>query len=93
MGISNIIIVGSKEKRLLAGMTANKQCYSNNKIEMLKEVVKLNSYTKLTGFSDSSADIPMLSLCNIRYLVNPTANSLSKFKKAFEQKFKTLHWL
>lgn len=90
--VNDILVVGSKEKYYLTGMICTEHCYSSNKKRMIQRRVKLDSYPAVTGYSDSSADIPMLSLCNVRYLINPSNKSLSKYKKTFRNDFKLLKW-
>jgi phosphatidylglycerophosphatase C len=93
LGISNITIIGSREMYFFQGMVANEHCYSKNKIKMIRKIVELDQFAKITGYSDSSADIPLISLCDTKMVINPKIRCLRKFKKSFGNDFKVLHWV
>jgi len=90
--VNNIQIIGTKEESFLAGMIAREHCYAANKVRILNDYLELEKFDVSAGYSDSSADIPLLSLCNHKKLVNPSARCLSRFKRAFNDDFECLSW-
>lgn len=90
--INDVLVIGSKEAYYLTGMICTKHCYAENKKRMIKQQVQRDLGQSIIGYTDSSADIPMLSLCDTKYLVNPTSRSLSKLKKYFGNDFELLKW-
>lgn len=91
--LTEVFILGSDEQRFFGGMVSKFHCFAQNKITALNEVLDLKSYTKVIGYSDSSSDIPLLSICHRRYAVNPNRRSLKKFNKAFKADIKMLDWV
>lgn len=67
-------------------------CYGENKAIKLRELNILDSHTQIYGYSDSAADIPMLSLCDYKFVVNPTSACLHKFSYSFGDSAKVLNW-
>lgn len=90
--LPKIMILGSDENRLLGGMVSSFHCFGQNKVKVLEKKVNLQSYSSVVGYSDSSSDIPLLSLCHIKYLVNPSKRSLSCCKKTFKKDIQVLNW-
>ncbi|PIP79475.1 MAG: hypothetical protein COW84_09430 [Gammaproteobacteria bacterium CG22_combo_CG10-13_8_21_14_all_40_8] len=92
IGIQNVLVLGSDETSFLTGMVSPFHCYSSHKVTRLKQYLDLSSYQQITGYSDNPADIPMLELCHKKYVINPTAPHLEKFKRILQTDFEKLHW-
>jgi len=90
--INGLNIIGTKEKRFLTGMVTGTHCYSKNKVKILNRIFEQGQINIIACYTDSSADIPILSLSEKKYLVNPGARCLTKFKKVFGNDFKILSW-
>jgi len=86
-------IVGSNELRLFDGMVSSFHCFGQNKIKQLEKTVNLKSYHRVFGYSDSSSDIPLLSICHTKYMVNPSKRCLANFRKAFDDDVQILYWI
>lgn len=89
----NVNILGSSEQRFLGGMKSDFHCFGQNKVKALNKFLNINSYTKVIGYSDSSSDIPILSICQDRYIINPTKRSLIRFEKVFKANMSVLNWI
>ncbi len=92
LGIKNCTIIGSTEKPVMGGLIYEKHCYGQRKVNLLNDVVMNLPEKKIYGYSDSAADIPLLSICTHRYVVNPTKFHLKKFKRAFGHNIRVLNW-
>jgi phosphatidylglycerophosphatase C len=90
--IDRVKLIGSDEHAFLSGMVSNYHCFHKNKIKRLNEWLILENNHNIIGYSDSSADIPMLTACNKRYIINPKKRCLKKFKRAFSSDFEVLQW-
>jgi len=86
-------ILGSSEQRFLGGMKSNFHCFEQNKVKALNESLNLNDYNQVIGYSDSASDIPLLSICHSKYIINPNQSSLIKFEKAFKTDMTVLNWV
>jgi len=91
IGISGCTIIGSTETTALGGFIYRVNCYGYRKVNLLNNFINNNSH-KIYGYTDSAADIPLLSICTHRYVVNPNKAHLKKFKKAFGNDFQILNW-
>jgi len=91
--VPKLQILGSDEQRFFGGMVSRFHCFEQNKVKILDQLLNINDYSQIFGYSDSSADIPLLSICHNKYVVNPTQRSLIKFKKAFKTDVKVLNWV
>lgn len=47
---------------------------------------------RLAGYTDSASDIPMLQTCKTRYVVNPDARTVARFRRAFGMHFEVVRW-
>jgi len=84
--------IGTQEKRFLFGMVTGTHCYSENKARILDKLTSNIEVDYIACYSDSSADIPILSLSKNKYLVNPKKRCLIKFKREFGNDFSLLAW-
>jgi phosphatidylglycerophosphatase C len=92
IGIQKCRIIGSIEKPVMGGMIYKQHCYGYKKVDLISDVI-LQNPQKIYGYTDSAADIPMLSICTHKNVINPTKNHLKKFKRAFGNNFRVLNWV
>jgi len=90
-GIKNCEIIGSIEKPLMGGLIYLQHCYGHRKVELLRNIITTNSQ-KIYGYSDSAADIPLLSICTHKHIINPRKSHLKKFQKIFGENMEVLNW-
>ena len=91
LGIRKCKIIGSIEKPAMGGLIYKQHCYGHKKVDLINDVI-LQNPQKIYGYTDSAADIPMLSICTHKNVINPTKNHLKKFKRAFGNNFQVLNW-
>jgi len=91
LGIQKCKIIGSIEKSVMGGLIYEQHCYGYKKVDLVSNVILENPY-KIYGYTDSAADIPLLSICTHKHVINPTKNHLKKFKRAFGNNFRVLNW-
>jgi phosphatidylglycerophosphatase C len=91
LGLENCTIIGSTEKPVMGGLMYEKHCYGQGKVNLLNDVI-MNLPEKIYGYSDSAADIPLLSICTHKHVINPTKLHLKKFKRAFGHHIRVLNW-
>ena len=92
LDLPEVDIIASRERHSLGGLISAFHCYAENKVTAIRETLNLEDYSSVIGYSDSVTDLPMLSLCDDRHLVNPGEVQLRKFTKAFNDQFTTHHW-
>ena len=91
LGLRNINIIGSKCKVSNFALLLEKHCYKSNKLRMSKE--SGYEYSNwLTGYSDSRADIPMLSKCANKVLINVKPEKVSQFKRKLSGPIEIRSW-
>ncbi|SBS35176.1 Phosphatidylglycerophosphatase C [Marinomonas spartinae] len=90
--LPKVKFVCSEETRFFGGMISKFHCYSSRKVKRVRELFDLGKYDSIIGYSDSSADIPILKLCNKRYIVNPTPTCFKKFTRSFNKEMAVLNW-
>ncbi|MBC2714370.1 MAG: HAD-IB family phosphatase [Desulfobacteraceae bacterium] len=91
LGIQKCKIIGSIEKPVMGGLIYEQHCYGHKKVDLVSDVILQNPH-KIYGYTDSAADIPLLSICTHKHVINPTKNHLKKFKRAFGNNFQILNW-
>lgn len=86
------IIIGSRLRFFFSGVVlASKNCYREEKLRRIHE--RLGSDIQwAAGYSDHIADIPMLSACAIRTLVNPKKHHLKTFETKLPKPFSQVTW-
>ena len=52
----------------LTGKIAGRNCQGEEKVRRVREIIDLDSYTRIYAYGNSSGDMPMLSLAHERYL-------------------------
>ncbi|WP_196137837.1 HAD-IB family phosphatase [Aliikangiella sp. G2MR2-5] len=92
IGYSGLTLIGSNETRFLGGMVSKFHCFAQNKLVQLERKLTIKDFNSITGYTDSSNDVPLLSLCSQKYLVNPNKRCLKRFQKSFGQDAKVLIW-
>ena len=85
-------LICSEEKRFLGGMICTFHCYAMNKAKRIQRHYELAEFNSLIGYSDSAADIPLLTLCHKRVVVNPQPKCLKRLRKSFNQQMKVVSW-
>lgn len=88
----NVEFVCSEETRFAGGMIIKSHCYAATKVRRIQAKFTLSSYNTIVGYSDSAADIPMLSLCSERVIVNPRPGCLKRFNRRFLQNMTVVQW-
>lgn len=91
LGISNVEVIGSSDAMFLGGVICPNHCIGRNKVKMAIAAGH-NLATWAYGYSDSSLDLPLLSHCRERYLINPKSSTLAKYQAAFAGQFQVLRW-
>lgn len=81
--IQNVAIFGSHKAWF---------CYGANKVTTLRDNLLLDEYQEIHGYSDSAADIPMLSLCTHKTVVNPKRACAQQFAQAFGDQCQVVRW-
>ncbi|GFD77137.1 hypothetical protein KUL113_65570 [Tenacibaculum sp. KUL113] len=88
----NVKFICSEETRFCGGIISKFHCYASRKVKRVRKLFDLEKYDLIIGYSDSSADIPILKLCNKRYIVNPSPRCFKKFTRSFNKEMAILNW-
>lgn len=83
LGIENALVLGSSKDFF---------CFGQNKVKKLKQLGILENRPTIYGYSDSSADIPMLSCCEHITIVNPKEQCAEMFDQAFSDRHIVVSW-
>ena len=86
------VLMGSSEQNAFAGRVSQVFCYADNKVSLLQQRQWFQNGSIAYGYSDSAADIPMLSACEKRVVVNPKPKCQAAFKKAFADNHDVVKW-
>ncbi|WP_100656177.1 HAD-IB family phosphatase [Alteromonas flava] len=86
------VLLGSSDKAYLGGRVSDVFCYQENKVALLQGGGYLADAQVRYGYSDSAADIPLLQICQHRFLVNPKPKCYDRFKSVFGDSAITLYW-
>jgi len=92
IGLNDITIIASKETYCFKGMIGLEHCYSNNKIRMIDRIIDIDEASTVIGYTDSSSDIPLLSMCSTRNVINPTKRCETKIRNAFDGDVVVINW-
>lgn len=92
IGLKHMEIIGSKETIFAWGMVSKFHCFASKKVCAVNRHLNVRLYSNIVGYSDSATDIPILTLCNERIIVNPNESSLAKFKKRFGHQMAVVNW-
>ena len=90
--LPSVDFVCSEEQYTCKGLVSQFHCYGSNKVKRIQQKYNLEHYDSIIGYSDSSADIPILSLCAKRYIVNPRDKCLTKFTQSFTCGIEVVNW-
>ncbi len=92
LGIEYDTLLGSSERSKWGGRVSDVFCYQHDKVTLLKAHGVIDDKQTRYGYSDSSADIPMLDLCEHIVLVNPKPSCRDKFNEALSQTPQIVTW-
>lgn len=90
--LPKVTFICSEETYFFGGIICKFHCYSSRKVRRVKEAFELNDYDAVIGYSDSSVDIPILNICDTRYIVNPTPSCFKKFTRSFKKSMVVVAW-
>ncbi len=71
----------------MGGLIYKQHCYGYKKVDLISDVILENPH-KIYGYTDSAADIPLLSICTHKHVINPTKIILKHSKKRLEKTFR-----
>ncbi|MBT0585311.1 HAD-IB family phosphatase [Alteromonas oceanisediminis] len=91
LGIQYDVLLGSSDAKFYAGRISAEFCYAQNKVNLLNER-GLIAHGADYAYSDSAADIPLLSVSRRRYVINPKPDCLIQFQDRFADSAQVLHW-
>lgn len=91
IGIKNTKYVGSRQKLILGSLQTKQYCYSFNKVNMAEDYGFKSDFWYY-GYSDSTSDIPFISKCKKRYVINPDSKVIAAYSSAFNSDYKLLEW-
>lgn len=84
-------VFGSQVVPFLGGLVYRHYCMRDGKIRLAREKGVLNGGWDF-GYTDSAYDIPLLSRCRHRFLVNPSPRTIRKVQKALPDQVTVLNW-
>ncbi|MDM7861732.1 HAD-IB family phosphatase [Alteromonas sp. ASW11-36] len=85
-------LLGSSDRAQFGGRVSQVFCYHDNKVKLLQAHGLLAPQQYRYGYSDSSADIPLLAECDEAFIINPKASCLPAFQAAFGESARILNW-
>ena len=92
LGISYDYLLGSSEKNSFGGRVSDVFCYHQNKVTLLSLHGLLNDGRADYGYSDSAADIPMLDICEYKFIINPKPKCQQQFEESFGSDTVLFNW-
>lgn len=85
-------IIGSRLGFFLGGVVMrSRNCYGAEKVRRIEERLGAAIHW-WAGYSDHTADVPMLARCSRRYLISPKEKHARNYGAAFGDGFEILHW-
>lgn len=90
MGIVGVEVVGSTLQRWHNGWIADRHCFGQSKVSMLRER-GLEQWDVV--YTDSATDLPLLTRGTHRYVVNPTAHNRKKILAHLGADLEVVEWL
>ena len=84
-------VIGSQIVPFLGGLVYRQYCMREGKIRRAREKGVLTGGWDY-GYTDSAHDIPLLSHCRHRFLVNASPRTIRKVKKALQNRVTLLNW-
>jgi phosphatidylglycerophosphatase C len=91
LGINRVKSIGSQCRVCCGALVFTQHCYHKNKVRMAR-LAGLDPKTWIRGYSDNTADIPMLELCHTQVLVNAAPEKLRKFKSRLNGQIEFRAW-
>ncbi|MES2616173.1 MAG: HAD-IB family phosphatase [Bdellovibrionota bacterium] len=86
------LIIGSRLGFCCGGVVLkSNNCYKEEKLRRIREILGDN-FIWHSAWSDHIADLPMLRMAPLRYIVCPKAQHLEIFKREFKDNFTLLNW-
>nr|CEN54994.1 putative integron gene cassette protein [uncultured bacterium] len=89
-GLSHVPLVASTLRPFLGGLVRDQHCFGPNKIPML--TARGFAPPWAVAYTDHHADIPVLRLSAVRYLVSPKPKCLARIEQALTIKATVLAW-
>jgi phosphatidylglycerophosphatase C len=89
IGIIGVEVVGSTLRRWYGGWVADKHCFGRRKVSMLR-AYGLNQWDVV--YTDSAADLPLLTQGAHRYVVNPTPKDRKKICDRLGADLEVVEW-
>jgi len=87
----SVEVIGSQIVPCMGGLVYRHYCMRDGKIRLAREKGVLNGGWDY-GYTDSAHDIPLLSHCRHRFLVNPSPRTIRKVKTALPERVTVLNW-
>ena len=84
-------VIGSQIVPFLGGLVYRQYCMREGKLRRAREKGVLNGGWDY-GYTDSAHDIPLLSRCRHRFLVNPSPKTIRKVKRVLQDRVTVLNW-
>ena len=84
-------VIGSQIVPFLGGLVYRHYCMRDGKIRLARATGLLDKGWDY-GYTDSAHDIPLLSHCRHRFLVNPSPRTIRKVKTALPDRVSVLNW-
>jgi phosphatidylglycerophosphatase C len=86
---ADVEIVASTSRPLLGGLVGHRHCVGSRKLEMtLAAGIPDRQWDY--GYTDSASDIPIMRRCRKRYVINPDARTLARYRQEFRNDFDVL---
>jgi len=86
---NDIVVIASTAKRWFGGYVIQQFCKGENKVKMAMEQDIADNWG--AGYSDDHADIPFLSRCRKKYLINPNPQTIRIIDTVFSD-YQVLEW-
>jgi phosphatidylglycerophosphatase C len=90
VGYGHVAVVGSTLQPYLGGMARKEHCFGATKISMLTQRGFPPPWAMT--YTDSESDLPVLRLCEQRFLVNPNSKSVRLIREELEWEPVVLTW-
>jgi len=90
IGVIGVEIVGSTLQRWYGGWVADRHCFGRRKVSMLR-AHGLDQWDVV--YTDSAADLPLLTHGTRRYVVNPTPEDRKKIFDRLGPDLEVVEWL
>jgi phosphatidylglycerophosphatase C len=89
-GFGHVPLVASTLRPFLGGRVRDRHCFGANKVPMLSERGFAPPWD--VAYTDHHADLPVLQLSRVRFLVSPKRDCLARIERALAAKATVLAW-